>query len=215
MAATSLAGCGELGTTPDRVPHSLVLDVADTLLTEGDRVGLSVVVLDEDGNVIPGPPSWALPEWIVVPGGVMAVDADGTLNVLGGGKVRVIARLAGLETEAGLRANPLELELSTAAAYLTQAAQNLDGTVPLIAGRDAFLRVFPVGDETSFFQPRARASFYLDGDLVHSTSLSPMTEGIPTEPREDRLAFTHNARIPGSVIQPGLHMVVELDPDGV
>ncbi len=215
MVAASLAGCADLGTTPDKVPHSLVLEVADTLLTEGDRASLSVVVLDEDGNVIPGPPGWALPEWIVVPGGVMAVDPDGTLNVLGGGKVRVIARLAGLETEAGLRANPLELELSTAAVYLTQAAQNLDGTVPLIAGRDAFLRVFPVGDETSFFQPRARASFYLDGELVHSTPLSPMTEGIPTEPREDRLVFTHNARVPGSVIQPGLHMVVELDPDGV
>lgn len=215
LATVSHVGCGELGTIPASVPHTLVVTPVDTLVTEGDRAKLTATVLDEDGRVIPGPPSWAPPKWIVTPDRVIDIEPDGTFTVLGGGKLRVLARVAGLDATVALRTNPKDLELSAGAVYLTQAAQNLEGTVPLIAGRPAFLRVFPMGDETSFFSPRALASFYQDGQLVHSTSLSTVAAEISTEPEEGNLLLSNNATIPGSVIQPGVRMTVQLDPDGI
>ena len=213
VAALALTGCDDLSTVAV-LPHSLVVTPADTLVTEGDQVQLKVTVLDEDGNVIPGPPNWALPDWVVAPHGAIDIRKDGTLTALGGADVRVVARVAGVEGEVRVRTNPLDLELSAGAAYLTQGAQNLSGNLPLIAGRDAFLRVFPVGDEVGFFEPGARATFYRDGEVVHSALLTPISEKIYTEPEESTLRSSNNARIPGSVIQPGLEMVVELDPEG-
>ncbi len=213
VAVLALAGCDDLSTVAVP-PHSLVVTPIDTLVTEGDRIRLRVTVLDEDGNVIPGPPDWALPDWVVAPRRSIDIERDGTITALGGADARVLVRVAGVEGEVRVRTNPLDLELSAGAAYLTQAAQNLSGDIPLIAGRDAFLRVFPTGDEVGFFEPGARATFYRDGEVVHSALLTPIAEKIHTEPQESTLRSSNNARIPGSVIQPGLEMVVELDPDG-
>ena len=217
LAAVTIAGCGDLALAPKSVPNSLLITPFDTLVTEGDQAKLTVTVLDEDGNVIPGPPSWALPKWLIVSDGAEAIDIrpDGSFTALGGGDLSLLVRVAGVEGRVDLRINPSDIELSAGAIYLTQAAQNLDGTVPLIAGRPAFLRVFPVGDELSFFEPRARATFYQDGEVVHSAALNAVLEKIVTEPEEETLDRSHNATIPGSVIQPGVRMVVELDPDGI
>ncbi len=218
-AALALAGCDDLSTIAV-LPHSLVITPVDTLITEGDQAQLRVTVLDEDGNVIPGPPDWARPTWVVAPRRAIEIERDGTVTALGGAAVRLVAGVAGLTGEVYVRTNPLDLEFSAGAVYLTQAAQNLRGDVPLIAGRPAFLRIFPVGDEIGFFEPRARATFYRDGEViggevVHRASMNSVGGKIFTEPREAILHNSNNALIPGSVIQPGVEMVVELDPDGI
>lgn len=213
-AALILAGCGDLSTIAT-LPHSLVITPFDTLITEGQQAKLTVTVLDEDGNVIPGPPNWTPLKWTVAPRGSIDLQPDGTFTAVGGANARVSAEVAGLAGEVFVRTNPLDLELSAGAVYLTQGAQNLNGDVPLIAGRDAALRVFPVGDEISFFEPRARATFYQGGQVVHTASLSAVQEKLYTAPTEEALQASNNATIPGSVIQPGVEMVVELDPDGI
>ena len=111
-------------------------------------------------------------------------------------------------------ANPIAVALSVPAAYLTQGAQDLDGGVPLIAGRQALLRVFPTADELSTFRPEGQATFFAHGREVYQASLEPPALGIPIEVEvgESRLGQSFNARIPGHVLQPGLEMVVELDP---
>ena len=208
------AGCGDLSTI-GTMPHSLVIMPVDTLITEGDQAQLRVTVLDEDGIVIPGPPNWTPIDWVVAPRGAIDLQHDGTVTAVGGAEARVSAEVAGVTGQVFVRSNPLDLELTAGAAYLTQGAQNLNGDVPLIAGRDAALRVFPIGDEVAFFEPRARATFYLDGEVVHTTSMSSVVGKIFTETQEGVVQASNNAIIPGSVIQPGLELVVELDPDGV
>ena len=113
-------------------------------------------------------------------------------------------------------ANPSTVTLSVPAAYLTQGAQNLDGGVPLIAGRQALLRVFPTADELSTFRPEGQATFFAHGREVYRASLKPPALGIPTEVEvgESHLGQSFNVRIPGHVLQPGLEMVVQLDPGG-
>ena len=126
-------------------------------------------------------------------------------------------KCSGLEIVAGGRlvvANPETVALSIPAAYLTQATQDLNGGVPLIAGRQALLRVFATADEYYTLGQEGQATFFVRGQEVHGASLEPPASGIPVEVAEGRLAHSFNARIPGHVLEPGLEMVVELDPDG-
>ena len=102
-----------------------------------------------------------------------------------------------------------------AAVYLTQAVQSRENPVPLVAGDDALLRVFPVASvATDAGIPPVRARFYLDDREMRVEDIPGKPGPLPTEVLEGSLETSANAVIPGSVIQPGLEMVVEIDPDG-
>ena len=100
-------------------------------------------------------------------------------------------------------------------AYLTQAVQTLEYPVPLVAGEDALLRVF-VTSETDMdaYMPLVRATFYEGNVDVHTVDMPNQETPIPTEVDEGDLSSSANARIPGSVLTPGLEMVIEIDPEG-
>ena len=101
------------------------------------------------------------------------------------------------------------------AAYLVQAVQSLEFPVPLVAGKEALLRVFvTAARDNNESLPPVRASFYHNGALAHVADISGGTGRIPTEVREGSLAASVNAVVPAAVVQPGLDMVVEIDPDG-
>lgn len=110
--------------------------------------------------------------------------------------------------------NPASVTMSVPHAYLTQAAQDLEGRVPLVANRRALLRVFATADEVNGFRPGAIATFFRDGAETYRTALDPPGGGIPRAVDESRLERSFNAVIPGEVLQPDLSMVVQLDPDG-
>ncbi|MCY3700640.1 MAG: hypothetical protein OXH46_13565 [Gemmatimonadetes bacterium] len=110
--------------------------------------------------------------------------------------------------------NPASVTLSVPHAYLTQATQNREGGVPLVSNRRALLRVFATADEVNGFRPGATATFFQDGAETYRTALDPPSGGIPLAVDESRLERSFNAVIPGRVLQPGVSMVVELDPDG-
>ena len=100
-------------------------------------------------------------------------------------------------------------------AYLTQAVQSRRFPVPLVAGEKALLRVFPAANRaTSESIPAARARFYLDGQETHVEEIPGGAATIPMEVDEGDLDRSVNARIPGHLIQPGLEMVIEIDPEG-
>ncbi|MDE2662283.1 MAG: hypothetical protein OXI39_04695 [Gemmatimonadota bacterium] len=110
--------------------------------------------------------------------------------------------------------NPASVTMSVPHAYLTQAAQDREGGVPLVADRRALLRVFATADEVNGFRPEATATFFHDGAETYRTELDPPGGGIPLAVDESRLERSFNAVVPGRVLQPGVSMVVELDPDG-
>ena len=100
--------------------------------------------------------------------------------------------------------------------YLTQAVQSHDAAVPLVAGEDALLRIFVTGPEDSGARmPMVRASFYRNGTAVHTVETPPSEIHVPSRVLESSLEETVSAVIPGSVLAPGLELVVEIDPDGV
>ncbi len=102
-----------------------------------------------------------------------------------------------------------------ATVYLTQPVQSLAFPVPLVAGRSALLRVFVFSPyATGQRMPDVRATFYLNDEQVHTVDIEGGGAALPTEFDESSLAHSANADIPGDVLQPGLEMVIEVDPEG-
>ena len=102
-----------------------------------------------------------------------------------------------------------------AAAYLTQAVQSREFPVPLVAGKPSLLRVFVTAQQaTDATMPPVRATFYRDGAVTHELDIPAKQDPVPTEIDESSLSKSANAEIPGWVIQPGLEVVIEPDPEG-
>ena len=100
-------------------------------------------------------------------------------------------------------------------AYLTQAVQSREYSVPLVAGEKALLRVFvTAASSTTAAIPPVRARFYVDGTEIHVADIPARTAALPTEVYEGDLSRSSNAEIPGEIVRPGLEMVVEIDPEG-
>lgn len=129
------------------------------------------------------------------------------------GPNRVIARVDGLP-DAVFEATALDPQnLRIAAAYLVQATQTLAGDVPLIAGRDALLRIFVVSTQPTGLRADVRVDLYRGGALVATHTLSAPTSGAPTAVEEGSLARSWNLPIPGDMIAPGLAILATVDPD--
>ncbi len=212
-AAAAVAGCGDLAMNPDREPAILELSPKDTLLTAGDAARLELVVLDRDYNPVPGPPSWAVPTWEWTDSSALDIEPDGQLLTHKGGDLRVTAHLAGLKAWTGLRINPSSIRLSASSIYFNQVIQNPEGSVPLISGRPAFLRIFATGDEVSFYQPSVRAELHRDGEVVQSAVIPSESDVLLDEIDESRLDRSFNMEVPAELMRPGLELVVELDTE--
>ncbi len=112
--------------------------------------------------------------------------------------------------------NPEEVGLSLPVVYLTQAIQRSAGDVPLIAGRDALLRVFLTSDAPfAFYEPKVVATFFHRGREVHRAVMEREGDLLATDADEADLRNSYNAVIPAEHIRPGLEMVVEADPAGL
>ncbi len=99
--------------------------------------------------------------------------------------------------------------------YLTQATQSMKHPVPLVAGEDALLRVFiTTKSDVDVYFPPVQATFYQGGIEVYSVVVPGQSTSIPQRVDEGDLSASANSRVPGSVVMPGLEMVVEIDPDG-
>ncbi|WP_419166844.1 hypothetical protein [Candidatus Palauibacter sp.] len=98
---------------------------------------------------------------------------------------------------------------------LTQAVQSMAFPVPLVAGDSALLRVFLTAPEgTSVDFPPVRARFFVEDAESYVVEIPAQSNPVPTEIDEGSLASSVNALIPGWVVQPGLEVVVETDPEG-
>ena len=99
-------------------------------------------------------------------------------------------------------------------AYLVQAVQSRDFPVPVVAEKEALLRVFVTATRaTTETLPPAKATFYVDGSETYSVEIDGKSETIPTEVDEGSLAKSLNVTIPASVIEEGLSVAIDIDPD--
>ena len=102
-----------------------------------------------------------------------------------------------------------------AMAYLVQAVQSRTHPVPLVEGEKALLRVFVTAAKaTEEGIPLVRASFFVDGTRTHRVDIPAKSTPIPTKVDEGDLSKSANIEVPGRIVEPGLEMVLEIDPEG-
>ena len=214
LAVTVLvAACADFALESDRIPTSFDISPRAGFYMEGESERLKVVVLDQNGDTMPVP-SWA-PHWTVSDSTIAQISGNGTMTAVGGGAVNVWVEVAGKGAAARFRINPTDVELSVGAFYLNQAAQNRRSTVSLIPGRSALARIFVVGDQTSYYHPSVRFRLFHGDEEVFQELLPPMGDSTSKLVIESNLEDSYNVVIPGHLIQPGVGVVIELDPEGV
>lgn len=209
------AGCSDFATEPDRSPTELSVTPETVLLTEGETVSFEYTLLDQDGHPYDRLPGWAVPLWTYSVDSVLRLDSAGRGEAVGPGEVEVTAELAGLHANAVVRVNPVAMRVDAAFAYITQGVQTRAGSVPIVAGRPGLLRIYLQSDEPNFFQPSVLATFYRSGSAVHTELLTHGSDGVPQEVQEGSLVQSFDAVIPGTALQPGTSLVLEIDPDGI
>ncbi len=115
----------------------------------------------------------------------------------------------------GVRSVRLSACETAASVYLTQAVQSIRYPVPLVAGEPALLRVFVHSSAAAGEpMPPVRADFFLNGSVVHSADIPGGQGVVGAEIDEGSMDGSANVEVSGEWIQPGLEMVVEVDPDG-
>lgn len=109
---------------------------------------------------------------------------------------------------------PPTLNLRIHGAYLTQGIQEMPHSAELLAGRDAYLRVFVVANQANTTTPRVRVKLWHGNTEVWGSFISANTGSVTQSVNEGDYASSWNIRVPGNLIQPGLRFWADVDPDG-
>jgi hypothetical protein len=98
--------------------------------------------------------------------------------------------------------------------YVTQSVQTYDRAIPLVAGRDGLLRVFVLANQGNTASPEVRARFYRAGALIQTVTIPAPGASVPTDTVGSQGALNRawNAPLPASLLQPGLDIVLDVDP---
>lgn len=96
--------------------------------------------------------------------------------------------------------------------YFTQAIQKLDGTVTMVAGRDALLRVFVQANAANSARPDVRVRIYDGTTLLQTATITAPETSVRTAMVEGTLASTWNLLVAGANIRTTTRVLVDLDP---
>jgi hypothetical protein len=96
--------------------------------------------------------------------------------------------------------------------YLTQSVQTYSGSVPLVKGRDGFLRVFVTANQANASAPAVRVRFYNGGLLASTVVIDAPGASVPQGPNEGTLNSSWNIPVSKTLIQPNLSILADVDP---
>ncbi len=104
------------------------------------------------------------------------------------------------------------LNLAVENVYLTQATQRLDGTVSMVANRDALLRVFVTASSANTLRPDVRVRIYDGTTLLQTVTLPAPETSVRTVSSEGVLSSTWNTIVPAVNVRPNLRVLADVDP---
>ncbi len=107
---------------------------------------------------------------------------------------------------------PSTVNLQVAGTQLLQSTQRADGSVPMVGGRDALLRIFVTASATNSARPVVRVRLFQGGTQVDSIDVSAPAASVPLAVDTATLTSSWNVLIPGMRILSGLSYQVEADP---
>ena len=104
------------------------------------------------------------------------------------------------------------LDLSIGGWYINQSVQTLGRTIPLVAGKNGFLRVFALANLANAAAPKVTVTITGGSPSPWIQTLAAPRTSVPTALAEGDLASSWNLSIPGAVLAPGATLRVDLDP---
>jgi hypothetical protein len=104
------------------------------------------------------------------------------------------------------------LNLRVETLFLVQSVQTRDGTVPLVADKDAYLRVFVLANEANTLTPSVRVTLLQNGAVLQQTTIPAGGTSVPTKVDQSSMNNSWNLKIPKAMVQPGLQVLAEVDP---
>ena len=108
---------------------------------------------------------------------------------------------------------PPPLNLTIDRVHLTQGAQTYAGTVPIVAGRPAFARVFVKANVTNTSLPGVRLQTFVNGTPFKTYNIT--APGSPTKLIDDAdIAKSWNVLIPANEVVAGMSVLAEVDVAG-
>jgi hypothetical protein len=106
------------------------------------------------------------------------------------------------------------LNLTIDGVTLTQTVQTYANTVPLVSGRDAYVRVFARANQSNTAAVQVRVKLYVGETLVNTMVLTGGSS-VPLSPDQASLSTSWNGIVLGQFIRPGLKIVADVDPTNV
>ena len=106
------------------------------------------------------------------------------------------------------------LNLSVAGFHVNQVVQTSGGDVPLVAGRDGYLRVFAQANEENLATPTVEARIFHGSSLVQTYNIPAPTGSVPTTVDTGAGGVSWNQVIPSDLITSDLRIEVTVNPDG-
>jgi hypothetical protein len=104
------------------------------------------------------------------------------------------------------------LNLRIGGLNLTQSVQTFANEVPLVAGRDAFLRVLAQASQPNTLTTPVRVRLFDGSTVVQTFTIPSPADSVPTGRSDGDFSTTWNLLVPGSFIRPGLGIVADVDP---
>ena len=153
-------------------------------------------------NLAPGPHSVSL--------GNVAANCTVTANPQ---TVAIVAgQTAALEFRVSCVAAGPSVNFRIEGMYLTQSTQELAGDVPLVEGRDGYLRVFVTASGANNVRPEVRVRFFRGGTVAQTLTIPSTGGSTPTAVQEGTLQSSWNVRVPASFIQANTAILADVDP---
>lgn len=180
---------------------------ASVIVTGPNSFSQSLSGSQSIGGLAPG--SYTVTAAVVTSGSVTYTPTPLTqvASVTAGGTAQALV------TYTGSSSDPSGLNLQIAGMYLTQSVQTMAGAVPMVVNRDAMLRVFAVASASNSAQPVVRARVYRNGTLVSTLTASAPATAVPTTVNEGSVTASWNIPVPASLVQGGLSIIADVDPD--
>lgn len=94
-----------------------------------------------------------------------------------------------------------------------QSVQRDDNSVPLVAGRPAFIRVYALSSEANTSVPLVRIRLYGPAGIFDSVTIPPPVLGTQTNVLRGDIVASYNLTIPAPQVVKGLRIDAVVDPD--
>ncbi|MBC8087947.1 MAG: Ig-like domain-containing protein [Phycisphaerae bacterium] len=203
--ASTMTGVYALSVTAINPTTNVTISLPATLsLTAGQQQQLTPTIAGTTNTAV---------TWTTSAAGVATVDANGLVRALTAGTANIVATSAADPTKSATVAVTVTQtqggapNLDIAAMYLIQSVQLVDGSVKLVANREAVARVYLRGSRTGIGSATVRLRAFQGATLLQT-----FTANVNPTLTVDEGCCSANISIPASVVRAGVSIIADADP---